>query len=120
MSNDAIAQTRHYYRTHGRNMDEDMRALLHNPRGVLVYTPDLVVLAKQVRREEELLWGVLDDAPEEADSWYIHLLAGRLSLARQWAAALPKMEWCCFHRGSRNGKPHIVPWFHICSLCRNQ
>lgn len=94
-------------------MSEDIRALMSNPTGVLVYTPQLVVLAKAVRREEELLWGLLDDAPEAPDSWYIHLLAGNLALARRWAAALPPFEWCCFHRGSRNRRPHIIAWSHL-------
>ena len=42
------------------------------------------------------------------DAWYIHLLAGDLKLARRLAADIAPLEWFCFHRGRRDGRPHLL------------
>ncbi len=110
MSTDSRTEAYLYYRDSGRNLIDDVNALLCNPRGVLVFTPELVVLMKPVLLQEELLWGELADNPADADAWYVHLLAGNVALARRLAATLPPLEWLCFQRGRRSNQPHIYRW----------
>ena len=110
MTPNALESARQYYRINGRNLSDDVNAILSNPHGVLVMTPQMVAILKPVRRREELLWSLLSDDPDEADGWYIHLLVGQLAQARQFAWLLPPLEWCCFHRGRRNRRPHCLPW----------
>lgn len=110
MSTDSRTEAYLYYRDSGRNLIDDVNTLLSNPRGVLVFTPELVVLMKPVLLQEELLWGELADNPADADAWYVHLLAGNVALARRLAATLPPLEWLCFQRGRRSNQPHIYRW----------
>ena len=113
MSTDSRSEAYRYYHESGRNLAADVHALISNPRGILVFTPELVVLMKPVLLSEELLWGELADNPPEADAWYVHLLVGNVAMARQMASALPPLEWLCFQRGRRNNQPHIYHWEHL-------
>ena len=113
MTPDARREAKRYYRGSGRELTEDVESLIRNPRGILVYTPELVVLMKPVLLCEELLWSALADNPAEADAWYVHLLVGNVALARQLAGSLPPLEWLCFHRGRRNRLPHIYRWSNL-------
>lgn len=110
---DARLEAHRYYQQSGRELTKDTEAITLNPRGVLVFTPDLVVLTKPVILREELLWGDLADDPTGADAWYVHLLVGNLKKARYMAAALPPLEWLCFQRGKRNNVPHVYHWAGI-------
>lgn len=65
-------------------------------------------MMKPVLLREELLWTALEDNPTDADAWYIHLLAGDLKLARRLAEDIAPLEWFCFHRGRRDGRPHLL------------
>lgn len=110
MQQDARKEANSYYQGSGRTLTEDAEALSGNPQGVLVYSPELVVLMKPVMLSEELLWGDLADNPPEADAWYVHLLVGNVLLARRLADTLPPLEWLCFQRGRRNSRPRIYRW----------
>lgn len=110
MQQDARKEAYSYYQGSGRELTADVETLIGNPRGVLVFTPQLVVFMKPVMLGEELLWGDLADNPPEADTWYIHLLVGDVQLARRLAATLPPLEWLCFQRGQRNSYPHVYRW----------
>lgn len=113
MRPDAQEEARRYYRESGRVLEADVESLISNPHGVLVFTPELVVLMKPVLLKEELLWGALADDPPEADAWYVHLLVGNVDQARRMAAQLPPLEWLCFQRGRRNSLPHVYHWSNV-------
>lgn len=108
MRHDARYVAQRYYRGSGREFRKDAESLLSNPRGIFIYSPQLVVMMKPVLLREELLWTALEDNPTDADAWYIHLLAGDLKLARRLAADIAPLEWFCFHRGRRDGRPHLL------------
>lgn len=110
MQQDARKEANSYYQASGRTLTGDAAVLSGNPRGVLVYSPELVVLMKPVMLREELLWGDLADNPPEADAWYVHLLVGNVRLARRLADTLPPLGWLCFQRGRRNSRPHVYRW----------
>lgn len=110
MWQDARTETNKYYQESGRTLTEDAVTLAGNPRGVLVYSPELVVMMKPVVLGEELLWVDLADNPSEANAWYVHLLVGNVQLARRLASTLPPLKWLCFHRGRRNSRPHVYSW----------
>lgn len=99
-----------YYRGSNRDMAEDAAALLRHPHGLLLCTPELVVMMKAVCSAHPETWEDLPDVAEEADAWYIHLLVGDSRLARRMAAGLPRRRFCCFRRGLRHSRPHILSW----------
>lgn len=113
MRADARKEAKLYYRGSGRQLIADVSSITDNPHGVLVFTPELVVLMKPVVLREELLWSELSDDPAEADAWYVHLLVGNVTLARQLASGLPPLEWLCFQRGRRNRLPHVYHWSNL-------
>lgn len=113
MSTDSRSEACRYYHESDRNLEADVQALISNPRGILVFTPKLVVLMKPVLLQEEHLWGELADNPPKADAWYVHLMVGNVAMALQMASALPPLEWLCFQRGHRNNRPHIYHWEHL-------
>lgn len=110
MQQDARKEAYRYYQESGRKLTEDVEKLIGNPRGVLVFTPELVVLMKPVLLGEELLWGDLADDPPEANAWYVHLLVGDVQLARRMSDSVPPLEWLCFQRGRRNSLLHVYRW----------
>lgn len=73
MRHDARYVAQRYYRGSGREFWKDAESLLSNPRGIFIYSPQLVVMMKPVLLREELLWTALEDNPTDADAWYIHL-----------------------------------------------
>lgn len=91
-------------------MAEDFAALSAHPQSVLLCMPELLVMMKAVRHDRPDTWENLYHEEEAADAWYIHLLAGDLTLARRMAAALPRRRFCCFRRGARHGRAHVLPW----------
>lgn len=115
MNRDARELALCYYRDSARTPAADAEALLAHPHGWVLWTPQLVVLMKRVRSDRPETWETLPHAEEAPDAWYIHLLAGDLSLARRIAAALPPMRYCCFRRGLRNSRPHRLPWQRLCA-----
>lgn len=110
MSTDARETAWRYYQTAGRDMEADLAALGAHPQGVVVFMPQLVVLMKPAVSTEPEHWPQLHHVARQADSWYVHLLAGDLKLARRMAAALPPQRWLCFHRGLRSSSPHRLRW----------
>lgn len=111
MEADARAAAQHYYQGSGRSLQADVAALLHNPTGVVIYTPRLVVLAKPVLRRESAHWELLHEQPPGADAWYVHLLAGDVAWARRLAVAtVAPLPWVCFRRGLRSAQPHVCAW----------
>ncbi len=113
MSTDARTNALFYYTFAGRDVVADVCCLLQNPRGVFVYTPELVVLMKPADSNKPQDWEHLADSPENADAWYVHLLVGRLALARKLAWLLPAYRYLCFQRGLRHAKPHRCSWARI-------
>lgn len=116
MNCDARDAAARYYDLARRDMAADLEALAAAPRGVVLYMPELVALLKPARRDCPERWELLDDAPADADAWYIHLLVGDLALARRLAAGLPPLPWGCFRRGLRNRCPHCLPWRRLLPL----
>lgn len=110
MSRDARQIAEQYYAASSRSLAEDLAALGTHSQGVVVYMPQLVVLMKPVARAHPEEWEQLAHEAAVADAWYVHLLAGDLSLARHMAAVLPLQRWLCFRRGLRHGREHVLPW----------
>ena len=113
MSTDARSNALFYYSFAGRDVVADVCRLLQNPQGVFVFMPDLVVLMKPVDSHKPEDWGKLEESPETADAWYVHLLVGRLALARKLAWLLPAYRYLCFERGLRHSKQHRCRWARI-------
>lgn len=113
METDARDMARRYYSRSNRCLQADMAALALNPRALIYWTPRLVALAKPVLSSCPADWPRLQDAPEGADGWYIHLLTGDLQWARRLAQHTPQLRWLCFQRGLRGRRPHILPWRRI-------
>lgn len=110
MSKDARTAAAAYYENSCRRFDADVEALRRNPHGVVLLSPRLVVLMKPAVSYRPQDWGLLHDSPAESDAWYVHLLAGDVTLALHLAHALPPLRWLCFQRGRRNGAVHRLPW----------
>ena len=113
MNTDARLTALQYYARSGRHAAEDIAALMQNPQGVFLFTPDLVVLMKPADSKNPAAWGKLDESPVAADGWYVHLLCGKLPLARKLAWLLPAYRWVCFQRGTRNAKAHRMRWSRV-------
>lgn len=113
MSTDARTNAQFYYTFAGRDVVADVCRLLQNPQGVFLYTPDLVVLMKPVDSRKPQDWEKLEESPPDADAWYVHLLVGRLALARKLAWLLPAYRYLCFERGMRSRKAHRCSWARI-------
>ncbi len=113
MSSDARAMAAAYYRNSDRSMAADMAALSRNPQGVVLFLPQLVVLAKPAAAADRMPWADLAHSPAGAEAWYIHLLAGDLSLALRLATLLPPRRWLCFQRGCRHAHLHCYPWARL-------
>ena len=110
MNTDARITALRYYALSGRDAAADVAALMQNPQGVFVFTSDLVVLMKPADSRRPADWAKLEQSPAEADGWSVHLLCGKLPLARKLAWLLPAYRWVCFQRGARNAKAHRRPW----------
>lgn len=110
METDARTTARRYYACSDRSLAADMRALAQNPRSVVIYMPQLVVLMKPAESAHPERWTDLSSNPAGADAWYVHLLAGDLRLAQNLARMQPVMEKLCFQRGRRNRRPHVLRW----------
>ncbi len=110
MSSDARSTARHYYAGSGFSLAADMAALAANPQGIVIFLPQLVVLAKPVEHDHPEQWVDLGTSPQGADAWYVHLLAGELAQARQIARRLPAYPWLCFQRGARSAAIHRRSW----------
>lgn len=110
MNTDARITALYYYARSGRDAAADVAALMQNPQGVFVFTPELVVLMKPADSSKPADWGKLEQSPADADGWYVHLLCGKLPLARKLAWLLPAYRWVCFQRGSRNAVAHRRSW----------
>ena len=110
MSTDARTLANHYYAESDRCLAVDLAVLGEHPQGVVLYMPQLVVLMKPVQRAHPDDWENLSTIFPAADAWYIHLLAGDLSMARRMAAELQPMRWLCFRRGLRHHRAHCLPW----------
>lgn len=113
MNSDARLSALRYYARCGRVAVPEVCALLANPKGVFVFTPELVVMMKPADSRSPQEWEDLESSPDEPDSWYVHLLVGRLRQARTLARLLPAYRWVCFMRGLRNTAPHRLPWARI-------
>ena len=115
MSTDARLIALRYYRGSARHLQDDLEALAANPHGVVVWTPRLVVLMKAAHSQQPQEWLNLAVSPRQADGWYVHLLAGDLSLARRLASMVPEHRWACFQRGKRSAAPHRLSWQRVVS-----
>lgn len=115
MNTDATTTARRYYAWGGRDFAADARALADNPQGVLLYTPQLVVLMKPADSRQPQEWEQLGHSPQRPDAWYVHLLVGNLGLALRLAPMLPVYPWVCFQRGQRSARLHRLPWARILS-----
>lgn len=113
MNTDARMTALRYYACSGRNAAEDVAALMHNPQGVFLFTPDLVVMMKPADSKNPAEWGKLEESPSAPDGWYVHLLCGKLQLARKLAWMLPAYRWVCFQRGARNARTHRMRWARV-------
>lgn len=115
MNTDARELALQYYQAAGRDMGMDLTSLGEHPGGVILLSPQLVVLMKPVQSKAPETWTQLEHIAPVADAWYVHLLVGNLAWARQLAASLPSKRWLCFHRGLRSDKPHRIPWLRFCN-----
>ena len=115
MSTDARCSARRYYAGSGRSLATDLAAFAANPRGVIVFLPQLVALMKPVELARPEAWQQLVHSPERADAWYIHLLAGDLGLARALGRLLAPLPWLCFQRGARSPRLHCRRWARFIS-----
>lgn len=110
MSTDARAAAAAYYEHSYRSFAKDVEDLRSNPQGVVVLTPRLVVLMMPALSYDPDSWRNLRVSPPGADAWYVHLMAGDVSLALHAAHVLPPLRWLCFIRGRRNNHVHRLPW----------
>lgn len=110
MDTDARDAARHYYSCSSRCLSADVAALAQNSRGLLIWSPRLVALAKPVLLSRPEEWGRLEHSPDAADAWYVHLLTGDMQSARRVAAETPPLRWLCFQRGARSPRVHVVLW----------
>lgn len=108
MESDARLTAQRYYRGSGRSLQADVAALLRNPSGVVIYTSRLVALAKPVLHHTPEHWEQLDESPEGADGWFLHLLVGDLAWAKEIASGMPQLPLLCFRRGIRSTRPHVI------------
>ena len=89
MNADARVQAVQYYQAAGRSMAADLEALAQHPQGVVLLMPRLVALMKPVDSSQAESWPELAREFPAADAWYVHLLVGELTLARQLAGMEP-------------------------------
>lgn len=113
MNTDARLLALRYYRDMGRDISADIEALAANPRAVVVWLPRLVVLMKAADSRHPEQWQELGSSPAVPDGWYVHLLAGDLSLARRLACEVPSLPQVCFQRGKRSAAPHRLDWQRV-------
>ncbi len=108
MSRDARQRARRYYEHHNRDFQEDIQSLSEHHDAVIIWLPQLVVLATAVNHHHAETWDTLTaTSAADCDAWYVHLLIGELSLAMQVAQRLTPRHYLCFHRGLRSQRPHI-------------
>lgn len=110
MSRDARILAEHYYTGSSRVLSDDLAALGRNPQGVAMYSPMLVALMRPVCSSSPRDWQELATPCPEADAWYVHLLAGELSLALKLGNRLPEFPLLCFQRGARSCVIHRHRW----------
>lgn len=118
MNTDAKTTARRYYTLAGRDLGADLCALSTNPHGVVVWTPQLVVLMKPANSQQPHTWAELAENPAGADAWYVHLLVGNLALAMRLAHTVPAYPKLCFQRGLRSSAPHCCSWARILSFSK--
>lgn len=120
MDTDARLIAIRYYGQSNRCLQRDMATLGTNPNAVIIYLPQLVVLMKPADSRTPHTWDRLQETPRHADAWYVHLLVGNMQLARQLAKLPQARPWLCFHRGTRNARPHIIRWKRFASPSSTQ
>lgn len=118
MNTDAKTTARRYYTLAGRDLGADLCALCTNPHGVVVWTPQLVVLMKPANSQQPHTWAELAEKTAGADAWYVHLLVGNLALAMRLAHTVPAYPKLCFQRGLRSSAPHCCSWARILSFSK--
>ncbi len=119
MNTDATTTAQQYYAWAGRDFAADAYSLALNPQGVMVYTPQLVVMMKPVDSRQPQEWAELAHSPQQPDAWYVHLLVGDMKTARQMAHLVAAYRWVCFQRGRRNTRLHCLSWARILSPHKN-
>lgn len=110
MNKDARNHSDEYYRRQGASLAIDLKSIARNPRGVIIWTRELVVIMKPDYSTDTRHWHELDYSPRDADAWYMHLLTGNLELARALMPVLESLPWVCFQRGLRSIKPRRISW----------
>lgn len=106
---DARELAKLYYSGSGRNLSADMGNIAA-AGGVVVYTSDMVLLARMVdSRESPDGWSDLRFADPEPDAWYIHLLVGSPAKAAAIYAKEEPAKYVVFQRGLRSERPHKIP-----------
>ncbi len=108
MSRDARQLAHEYYDRHGRDIQQDMQRLSENSRALIIWLPQLIVLAMPVNHHHPERWSSLaSTSPQDSDAWYVHLLIGDLALARELGKQVEVLNLLCFQRGLRSPRPHI-------------
>ncbi|MBE6436300.1 MAG: hypothetical protein IJ993_00440 [Akkermansia sp.] len=118
MNTDAETTARYYYTLAGRDLGADLCSLSTNPHGVVVWSPQLVVLMKPAMSQHPHTWAELAESPAGADAWYVHLLVGNLALAMRLAHTVPVYPKLCFQRGLRGSAPHCCSWARILAFAK--
>lgn len=106
---DARKIAKQYYSGSGRNLSTDMAALAVSG-GVVVYTSDMVLLARMVGSHDSPdEWSDLRKRYDAPDAWYIHLLVGNPAKAAAIYAKEEPAKYVVFQRGLRSERPHKIP-----------
>lgn len=106
---DARKIAKRYYSGSGRNLSTDMAALAASG-GVVVYTSDMVLLARMVDSHDiPDEWSDLRKRYDNPDAWYIHLLVGSPAKATTIYDREVPAKYVVFQRGMRSERPHKIP-----------
>lgn len=106
---DARELAKLYYSGSGRTLSVDMAAIAA-AGGVVVYTFDMVLLARMVdSHDSPVEWSDLRRRYDNPDAWYIHLLVGSPATATVVYDREASAKYVVFQRGLRNERPHKIP-----------
>ena len=104
----AIEKAEEYYRDALRLPEPDIKKLMSNPLGVVVWSTQLVLLAKYIGEEELDRSDIrLDYESAAPRGVYVHLMSGNMDLASR-ILHVKTPDFLVFQRGKRSAKWHKV------------
>lgn len=100
-----------YYARSGRDLEEDIMLHLADGRGICVFAPEYMVMARPVSLASPL-HHIVNPAHhypfERAQAWHVHLAVGDMRvLAEHWEGCGRELPHVCFQRGERSEERYL-------------